>query len=56
MKIYFDLRVNLKKKFTIKNVILNLMGQHNVLNATAAIIVSITLGISIKKIKKTLKF
>ena len=33
MKIYFDLKVNLKKKLTIKNVTLNLMGQHNVLNA-----------------------
>ena len=55
MKIYFDLKVNLKKKFTIKNVTLNLMGQHNVLNATAAIIVSITLGISVEKIKKTLE-
>tara|TARA_B110000967_G_C18580949_1_gene409666 strand:- start:67 stop:705 length:639 start_codon:yes stop_codon:yes gene_type:complete len=55
MKIYFDLKVNLKKKFIIKNIILNLMGQHNVLNATAAIIVSITLGISAKKIKKTLE-
>ena len=31
------------------------MGQHNVLNATAAIIVSITLGISVEKIKKTLE-
>jgi UDP-N-acetylmuramate--alanine ligase len=55
MKIYFDLKVNLKKKFTIKCIALNLMGQHNVLNATAAIIVSITLGISTKKIKKTLE-
>jgi len=55
MKIYFDLKVNLKKKFTIKHIELNLMGRHNVLNATAAIIVSITLGISTKKIKKTLE-
>ena len=55
MKIYFDLKINLKKKFTIKNITLNLMGKHNVLNATAALIVGITLGISIKKIKKTLE-
>jgi len=55
MKIYFDLKVNLKKKFTIKNIKLNLMGKHNVLNATAALIAGITLGISIKKIKKTLE-
>jgi len=49
------LKINLKKKFIIKNIILNLMGKHNVLNATAAIIVGITLGISINKIKKSLK-
>jgi len=55
MKICFDLKINLKKKFIIKNIILNLMGRHNVLNATAAIIVGITLGISINKIKKSLK-
>jgi len=55
MKIYFDLKVNLKKKFTIKNIKLNLMGKHNILNATAALIAGITLGISIKKIKKTLE-
>ena len=55
MKIYFDLKVNLKKKFIIKNIILNLMGKHNVLNATAALIVGITIGIPIKKIKKTLE-
>lgn len=55
MKIYFDLNVNLKKKFIIKKIALNLMGRHNVLNATAAIVASITLGISIIKIKKTLK-
>jgi UDP-N-acetylmuramate--alanine ligase len=56
MKIYFDLHVNIKKKFVIKKIKLNLMGRHNVLNATAAIIASISLGISIKKIKHTLKF
>ena len=55
MKIYFDLKVNLKKKFIIKNITLNLIGKHNVLNATAALIAGITLGISIKKIKKTLE-
>jgi len=55
MKIYFDLNVNIKKKFIIKKIALNLMGHHNVLNATAAIIASISLGISIKKIKHTLE-
>jgi len=55
MKIKFDLKVNIKKKIVIKNIILNLMGKHNVLNATAAIIVGITLGISLKKIKNSLQ-
>ena len=55
MKTYFDLNVNIKKKFVIRKITLNLMGRHNVLNATAAIVTSITLGISIKKIKHTLK-
>ena len=55
MKIYFDLNVNIKKNFVIKKIELNLMGRHNVLNATAAIIAAISLGISIKKIKHTLK-
>ena len=31
------------------------MGRHNVLNATAAIVVALTLEISVKKIKKTLE-
>ena len=55
MKIKFDLKVNIKKKIVIKNIILNLMGKHNVLNATAAIIAGITLGISLKKIKNSLQ-
>ena len=55
MKIHFDLKVNLEKKTIIKNIVLNLMGRHNVLNATAAIVVALTLEISVKKIKKTLE-
>ena len=55
MKIYFDLNINIKKKFVIKKIALNLMGRHNVLNATAAVIAAISLGISVKKIKYTLK-
>ena len=37
VKSYFDLNVNIKKKFVIKKIALNLMGRHNVLNATAAL-------------------
>ena len=55
MQIHFDLKVNLKKKFIIKDIALNLMGKHNILNATSAIILALTLNIPIKKIKKTLK-
>lgn len=55
MQIHFDLKINLKKKFIIKNITLNLMGKHNILNATSAIILALTLNISITKIKKTLK-
>ena len=54
MKVSFDLKVNLKKKNIIKNIILNLIGKHNVLNSIAAIIVALTLGVSISKIKKSL--
>ncbi len=55
MQIHFDLKINLKKKFIIKNITLNLMGKHNILNATSAIILALTLNIPITKIKKTLK-
>ena len=45
-----------KKKIAIKNINLKLIGEHNVLNATAAIAVCINLGVSINIIKKALKF
>jgi UDP-N-acetylmuramate--alanine ligase len=53
----FDLHyINLnKKKNIIKNINLKLIGEHNVLNATAAIAVCINLGVSTKIIKKALK-
>ena len=53
----FDLHyTNLnKKKNIIKNINLKLIGEHNVLNATAAIAVCINLGVSTKIIKKALK-
>ena len=52
----FDLVVKnfLGKKMIIKNIILNLIGKHNILNSVAAISVCLNLGISIKVIKKAL--
>ncbi len=43
------------KKIEIKNINLKLIGEHNVLNASAAIAVCINLGVKINVIKKTLK-
>ena len=53
----FDLHYkNLNKKNTvIKNINLKLIGEHNVLNATAAIAVCVNLGVSVNTIKKSLK-
>ena len=53
----FDLKVKLPSKriFYIRNIVVNLIGDHNITNATAAIGVGLNLGIKIKKIKKTLK-
>ena len=43
-----------KKKRTIKNIQLKLLGKHNVLNAAAAIAVCLNLGVSQNTIKKSL--
>jgi len=53
----FDLKVKIsgKKNFFIKNIHLNLLGDHNISNATAAIAVSLNLGIKLRVIKKALK-
>ena len=53
----FDLKFkdHKSKKIIIKNIVLNLIGKHNVLNSTAAIIICLNLGIQIKTIKKSLK-
>ena len=53
----FDLLVNFteNKTFKIKNIKVNLIGDHNVSNATAAIAIALNLGIKISKIKKALK-
>ena len=53
----FDIRVKKfnKKKEIIKSISLNLIGNHNVLNATAAICVCLNLGVKIDFLKKALK-
>ena len=53
----FDLRIKLihNKIYKIKNIKVNLIGDHNIANATASIAVALNLGIQIKKIKKALK-
>ena len=52
----FDLSINVpnKKKLLIKNIKIPLLGIHNVRNAVAATAVSLTIGISVKDIKKGL--
>jgi len=53
----FDLKINFKgkKTYKIKKIRLNLIGDHNISNATASIAVALNLGIQINKIKKALK-
>jgi len=52
----FDLSINVpnKKKLLIKNIKIPLLGIHNVRNAVAATAVALTIGISVKNIKKGL--
>ena len=53
----FDIIISLpgKKKKTFKNINIPLLGLHNIRNATAAVAVAFTIGISIKIIKLSLK-
>ena len=53
----FDLKVKFPSRriVYIKNIVVNLIGDHNITNATASIAIGLNLGIKIKKIKKTLK-
>jgi len=53
----FDLKINFssKKKVIIKNIVVNLIGDHNISNATASIVVALNLGVKVNKIKKALK-
>ena len=53
----FDLKIKFssKKAVNIKNIFVNLIGDHNISNTTASIAIALNLGIKIKKIKKALK-
>ena len=53
----FDLRTNISsnKIFNIKNIKVNLLGDHNIRNTTASIVVALNLGIKINVIKKAIK-
>ncbi len=53
----FDLKISVpgSKKYTIKKIKLNLIGQYNILNSVAAIALSIHIGIKINVIKNSLK-
>ena len=53
----FDLRLKFtgNKIYKIKNIKVNLIGDHNISNTTAAIAIALNLGIQISKIKQALK-
>ena len=53
----YDLRLPLRgpKKIIVKNIKLNLIGAHNVLNSLAAVSLSLHIGIKMNIIKKSLK-
>ncbi len=52
----FDVLIKLpgKRQFNVKNIVIPLLGLHNIRNATAALAVTLIIGISIKTIKKGL--
>ena len=54
---FFDIRIKLvgDKIYKIKNIKINLLGDHNISNAAASIAIALNLGIKINKIKKALK-
>jgi len=53
----FDLKIKVpsNKTITIKNILVNLIGDHNISNTAASIAIALNLGIKISKIKKALK-
>lgn len=50
----FDLRVSLKKKTMIKNILIPILGNHNLRNVLGAISIAINIGINSNDIKKAL--
>ena len=53
----FDLKVKLAgyKDYKVRDIQVNIIGDHNISNTTAAVAVAINLGIKVKKIKTSLK-
>jgi len=53
----FDLKIKVAglKKQTIKNIKLNLLGNHNITNAAGSIAIALNIGVKINKIKNSLK-
>jgi len=53
----FDLKLKFpsSRTTTIRNIVVNLIGEHNITNATASIAIALNLGIKVNKIKKALK-
>ena len=54
-KFNLSFKVKNKKNKNINNIIIKLLGKHNVLNATAAIIVCLNLGANLNVAKNSLK-
>jgi len=53
----FDLKLKFpsSRTTTIRNIVVNLIGDHNITNATASIAIALNLGVKVNKIKKALK-
>ena len=53
----FDLKIKIvdRKNFKIKNLKINLLGDHNISKVTASIAIALNLGVKINKIKKALR-
>ena len=53
----FDLRIKLPSSRTnkINNIVVNLIGDHNITNTTASVAIALNLGAKVSKIKKALK-
>ena len=53
----FDLRLkfSFRKTTNIKNIVVNLIGDHNITNATASVAIALNLGVKTSKIKRALK-